>query len=165
MPISEVFFLIFLSVCFCFTFVLMFGAPFVPTLRPQITAALDLLDLKPGDTVLELGCGDGRVLIAAAKRGINGVGYELNPVMAFVAWLRTRYYRKQVKIICGDYWRANWPEAQGIFAFILPRYMSKLHKKVIQYPFKPVKLASFAFEIRENRPKKESSGVFLYIYK
>src|SRR5215813_12979466 len=93
------------GVVLCFAFVVFFGAPFLPTLQPQITAALDLLDLKPGQTMLELGCGDGRVLIAAAERGIVAVGYELNPLLAAVAWLRTRRYGKQVKVLCGDYWR------------------------------------------------------------
>jgi hypothetical protein len=61
----------------CFGLVLIVGAPYLPTLTPQVEAALDMLDLKPGQTMLELGCGDGKVLIAAAKRGWHCVGYEL----------------------------------------------------------------------------------------
>ena len=151
-------------VFFCFVFVLLFGAPFLPTLRPQVEAALDLLDLAPGQTMLELGCGDGRVLIAAAKRGIKSVGYELNPILAVLAWARTRRYGNSVHVIWGDYWHSPWPDAQGIFAFILPRYMGKLHKKVMQYPHKPVKVASFAFEINEMPAMRKNSGIFLYLY-
>lgn len=149
----------------CFSFVLLFGAPFLPTLRPQIEAALDLLGLKAGDTLLELGCGDGRVLIAAAERGLNAVGYELNPVMAMIAWVRTRHYGKQIRVVWGDYWRVQWPAAEGIFAFILSRYMRKLDKKVAQYPHKPIKVASFAFEIPDKQPSQTKNGIFLYIYK
>lgn len=149
----------------CFGFVLLFGAPFLPTLRPQIDAALELLDLKPGQTMLELGCGDGRVLIAAAEQGLLAVGYELNPILAAIAWLRTRRYGKRIRIVWGDYWRAQWPEAEGIFAFILTRYMRKLDKKVIQYSSKPVKVASFAFAIPDRKPTAEKSGIFLYLYK
>ena len=153
-------------VCFfCFVFVLAFGAPFLPTLKPQITVALDLLDLKPGQTMLELGCGDGRVLIAAARRGIKSVGYELNPVLAVIAWLRTRPYRKQVTVVCGDYWRAGWPKAEGIFAFILTRYMGKLDKKVIRYKHRPLRIASFAFEIPNREATQSKDGIFLYEYK
>lgn len=150
---------------FSFSFVILFGAPFLPTLKPQIKAALDLLDLKPGQTMLELGCGDGRVLIAAAEWGIYGVGYELNPVLAVIAWLRTRRFGGKVKIVWGDYWQAEWPKAEGIFGFILTRYMGKLDKKVMQYPFKPVKVASFAFEIPGKQPQATESGIFLYEYK
>lgn len=55
-------------------FVVFFGPPYVPTRKRNMQAALDLLELKPGQTMLELGSGDGRVLIAAAKQGVNVVG-------------------------------------------------------------------------------------------
>ena len=160
----DIVFLVVGILLFCFCFVLLFGAPFLPTLKPQITAALDLLDLKPGETLLELGCGDGRVLMAAAKRGVKGVGYELNPILACIAWLRTRRYGGKVRIIWGDYWRAEWPEAQGVFGFILTRYMRKLDKKVMQYPYKPIQVASFAFEIPGALKIGYKEGVYLYRY-
>lgn len=148
----------------CFVFVLLFGPPFLPTLRPQITIALDLLDLRPGQTMLELGCGDGRVLVAAAKRGLNVVGYELNPILVVVAWLATWRYRRQVRLVWGDFWRISWPEADGIFGFVLPRCMSKLHKKIMQYSHRPLRVASFAFVIPEKKPQATEKGVYLYEY-
>ena len=151
-------------VIFSFSFVLLFGAPFLPTLRGQINEALNQLNLQPGQTMLELGCGDGRVLVAAARRGLTVVGYELNPILAFVAWLRTRRYHSHSIVIWGDFWRASWPPADGVFGFILPRYMTKLHKKLIQYPYKPIKVASFAFTIPDKKPAKISKGIFLYKY-
>lgn len=151
-------------VVFCFCFVVLFGAPFLPTLAPQIDVALDLLDLQPGDMMLELGCGDGRVLTRAAQRGIRCVGYELNPILAFVAWLRTRRYGKRVRVVWADYWYTEWPEAQGIFVFLLDRYMGKLHKKIMQYPYRPLRLASFAFRVPNLKPLKKKGGVFLYEY-
>ena len=148
----------------CFGGVLLAGAPYLPTLTPQMTAALELADLKPGETLLELGFGDGKVLIAAAKRGTRVVGYELNPILVAITWLRTRKYRKQVIIIWGNFWRQPWPEADAIFTFLLPRYMEKLDKKVIQYKHKPVKLVSFAFQIPDRAPAAEQAGVRLYLY-
>ena len=149
----------------CFAGVVLFGAPYVPTLKPQVKAALELAGLKPGQTMLELGCGDGKVLVAAAKQGINTVGYELNPLLAAIAWARTRRYRKQVRIIWGDFWRAEWPPAEAIFTFLLPKYMKKLDKKVMRYGHTPVKLVSFAFTIPGKRPAKEKHGVYLYTYR
>jgi SAM-dependent methyltransferase len=156
--------LAFLVVMICFGAVLLFGAPYLPTLTPQVAAALKLAELKPGDTLLELGCGDGKVLIAAARQGIKSVGYELNPILAFVAWARTRKYRKNVKIIWGDFWKIEWPESQAIFVFLLPKYMKKLDTKVIQYSFKPVKLISFAFAVPGRQPDQIEAGVFRYNY-
>ena len=158
-------FIVIACIVFCFTFVLLFGAPFLPTLTPQITVALDLLDLKPGDTMLELGCGDGRVLLAAAHRGLHVVGYELNPIMALVAWVRTRRYRSQVQVVWADFWSISWPPAQGIFGFILPKYMAKLDKKITRYVCRPLRVASFAFAIPNKQPLRTDRGVYLYEYR
>src|SRR5688572_25475247 len=95
----------------CFAGVLLFGAPYLPTLRPQVKAALELAELRKGETLLELGCGDGKVLIAAARQGIKAVGYELNPLLALLAWLRTRRYGGNVKVVWGNFWREDWPPA------------------------------------------------------
>lgn len=148
----------------CFAGVLLVGAPYLPTLTPQVIAALELADLQTGQTLLELGCGDGKVLMAAARRGIKVVGYELNPLLAIVAWLRTRRYRGLVKVIWGNFWQQSWPEAEAIFTFLLPKYMSKLNKKVIQYQHKPVKLVSFAFQIPDRPAASVKNGVYLYDY-
>jgi 16S rRNA A1518/A1519 N6-dimethyltransferase RsmA/KsgA/DIM1 with predicted DNA glycosylase/AP lyase activity len=158
-------FIVALALAACFGGVLLFGAPYLPTLRPQVQVALDLARLKPGQTLLELGCGDGRVLIAAAEQGATVVGYELNPLLAGIAWLRTRRYRGKVRVVWGDFWRYDWPPADVIFTFLLPRYMAKLDKKCIQYHNTPVKLVSFAFEIPGKEPVKKRDGVFMYEYR
>ncbi len=149
----------------CFAGVLLVGAPYLPTLKPQVKAALELAEPKPGQTLLELGCGDGKVLVAAAERGMRVVGYELNPLLATVAWLRTRRYRGQVKVVWGDFWQKDWPPADTVFTFLLPRYMKKLDRKLSCYSYKPVKLASFAFQIPGKRPTAQKQGIFLYDYR
>ena len=144
--------------------VLLFGAPYLPTLTPQVKTALELSGLKAGDTLLELGCGDGKVMIAAAKLGINSIGYELNPVVALVAFLRTRKYKSQVKIIFGNFWTAEWPQSNAVFTFLLPKYMARLESKMSQYKYKPTKLISNAFEIPGRPIDVQKNGVNLYKY-
>jgi len=148
-----------------FAGVLLYGAPYLPTLRPQVVAALELANLKTGDCLLELGCGDGKVAVAAAKQGIRVVAYELNPWLAAISWLRTRRYRHNVQIIWGDFWRKPWPPAQAIFVFLLPKYMPQLDTKIEQYSHKPVKLVSFAFAVPARKPAASRKGVFLYKYR
>lgn len=138
-----------------------FGAPYLPTLTPQIIAALDLLDIKPGQTVLELGCGDGKVLLAAARHGYRAVGIELNPVLAGIAWLRTRRYRGQIRIVWGSYWHREWPPSDGVYVFLIDRFMPKLDQRMRQYGGK---LTSVAFRVPGRRPDAEKYGVYLYDY-
>jgi 16S rRNA A1518/A1519 N6-dimethyltransferase RsmA/KsgA/DIM1 with predicted DNA glycosylase/AP lyase activity len=149
---------------FAFTFVVAFGAPFLPTLKDRVPEALELTNLKPGQTILELGSGDGRVLIAAARKGINSVGYELNPLLVVYSKLRAIKYRKYVKIIWGNYWVKQWPKADAIFVFLLQPYMQKLDTKIIQNYPEGIKLVSFAFTIPDKKPKKEIKGLYLYFY-
>ncbi len=149
----------------CFSLVLLVGAPYLPTLEPQLATALGLSGLKPGQTLLELGCGDGKVLRAAAQQGLHAVGYELNPLLYLVARLRTWRYRRNVRVIWGDFWRVDWPGADAIFVFLLPRYMLKLDKKVASYCHRPVRLVSIAFEIPGKRSDSSADGVFCYQYR
>ena len=147
---------------FLFGFVVLFGAPYVPTLSKQQQTALDLLDLKPGQTLLELGSGDGRMLVAAAKRGITAVGYELNPILVAWTWLITRRYRKLVKVRLANFWVVSLPKCDGIYVFLLDRYMEKLHTKITQEISSPVKVVSFAFKIPNSKHVTEKNGLYLY---
>lgn len=161
----EIIFLICIVLVLLFGFVLLFGAPYLPTLSIQTKIALDLVGLKKGQRLLELGCGDGRVLIAAADRGLIVTGYELNPLLALIAWWRTRKYKGQVKVVWGNFWTKKLPQADGIFVFLLPKYMKKLDKKITQEFGQPVKLVSYAFDIKDKTTDAEANGMYLYKYR
>lgn len=145
--------------------VLLIGAPYMPTLKKTCQDALDLLDLKPGQTLYELGSGDGVMLRLAAQRGINVVGYELNPFLVVISWLRTRKYRSLVKIRWRNFWRADLAQADGVFVFLLDRFMADLDKKMMaKRQGKPVRLVSHAFEVPGRKAVKKSGALFLYAY-
>lgn len=157
----------------CFGFVLLRGAPYLPTLDKQMHTALDLAGLEPGQTLLELGCGDGKVLIAAAERGWNVVGYELNPLLALLCWARTRRYhtamdgKGTVRVVCGDFWTKKWPPTDAIFVFLLDPFMPKLDTRIVQETrtnSKKIMLISFAFKVPGRKPMTEKDGLFLYEY-
>lgn len=147
-----------------YSIVLLFGAPYFPSLSPHVKAGLDLLDLKKGQTVYDLGCGDGRFLKAAAERGLKAVGYELNPFMFAYAWFTTRKYRKQVKVRYGNFWKADLSDADAIFIFLLTKYMKQFDEFVKAKAPKGIKVASHAFKIPGKKPVAKEYGVFLYKY-
>jgi len=144
--------------------VILFGAPYLPTLKNQIDSIFELLDLRKGQTMIELGSGDGRILLEAGKRGIKAIGYELNPILVMYSRIKVYKYRGTVKVIWGNYWVKDWPETDGIFVFLLDRYMQRLNKKVIHKYSKPINLVSFAFKIPDRKIDSSKKGLFLYKY-
>ncbi|MDQ3065315.1 MAG: hypothetical protein M3Q36_03535 [bacterium] len=147
-----------------FSFVLLYGAPYLPTLKSQQEEALLLLNLKPGQTMVELGSGDGRMLVAAAKKGINSIGYELNPLLAFYSWVITRRYHKLITIKWANFWNQPLPLCDGIYVFLLDRFMARLDKKISIEVKSPLKVVSYAFRVPNKKPIREKSGMFMYQY-
>lgn len=149
-----------------FGLVVLFGAPYLPTMQAQQKQALKLLDLKPGQKLYDLGCGDGRVLRTAASQGLICVGYELNPILALIARVVNIKYRRQVKIINGSYWHADLSDADGVFVFLITRFMSRFDRLIkARKGNKPLKVVSHAFEIPGQKPARKLGALFLYIYK
>lgn len=151
----------------CFSFVLLFGAPYLPTKKAQIKTAFELMQLKKGNTFIELGCGDGRVLKYAAKKGIRGIGYELNPLMYITAKISLFRYRNLVEVYYGNYWLMPWPKADAIYTFLLDKYMKQLDDRITVYAKEhkqKLLLVSFAFEIPNKKAIERKNGLFLYRY-
>ena len=142
-----------------------FGAPYLPTLKKPARQALDLLDLKPGEVFVDLGCGDGRLLEMAAARGLKAVGYELNPFLWFYAWVRTRRHGRCVRVRLGNFWRADLSDADGVFVFLIGHHMVRLDELLELHSRKHrIKLVSHAFKIPGKKPLKRVGAMYLYIY-
>jgi cyclopropane fatty-acyl-phospholipid synthase-like methyltransferase len=140
------------------------GAPYLPSLKTHRQVALELLNLKPGQVIYDLGCGDGRFLKAAAKRGYKVVGYELNPSMFIISWLVTRRYRSRVKLKLGDFWKADISDADAVYVFLLDRYMKQLDHKLKVEGKKGLKLVSHTFKVPGKKPTAQKYGLYLYEY-
>jgi SAM-dependent methyltransferase len=164
MSVFWIFWFAALVLILVFGAVLLVGAPYMPTLAAQRMAALDLLDLKAGQTLYELGSGDGSLLREAAQRGLIVVGYELNPFLVAISWLRTLKYRRQVKIRMRNFWTADLSLADGIFVFLLDRFMAQLDEKIQNEGKKGVVLVSHAFKVPGRKPAAKNGPLFLYSY-
>ncbi len=147
----------------CFGFVLLFGAPYLPTHKQSAETAIDLLDLKSGDRFYELGCGDGKVLIQAAKRGYICVGWEMNPIIFLIAKIRTYKY-KNVSVRLANFWNQDLSNADGVYVFLLDKYMEKLDNKLTHELKSGTKLASYAFKIPNKKASYEKNAIFVYQY-
>jgi SAM-dependent methyltransferase len=105
------------------------GGPFVPTPWPIVDEMLKLVEIRPSDVVYDLGSGDGRFVIAAAKRhGARGVGIELNGDL--VVYSRVQAERDgvadRVKFVEGDVLKESFREASVVTMYLLPRLVVQL---------------------------------------
>jgi len=101
-------FWVFVVIVFTFGFVVLFGAPYVPSLRREVRRAFkDLYPLSSKDVLVDLGSGDGVVLLEAARRGARAYGYELNPLLVLLSKLRVG---KRATVVLGNMWNAKLPD-------------------------------------------------------
>lgn len=158
-------FIVLLLIILPFAVVLLFGAPYLPTQKKQAQYALDLLNLKKGELFVDLGCGDGVMLVHAAKRGLISYGYELNPFVWAVAYVRTFRYRKTTKVYFKNYWNISLPkETKGVYVFLLEKYMPRLDEKLQKELALGARLVSYTFTIPGKAPKKQKNALTLYQY-
>lgn len=97
--------------------------PFAPTPEEVARKALRLAGLKPGETVYDLGCGDGRILVTAGKYfNAKAVGIEIRRELIYRAQDRIRKYglSGEVKIIHGNFFNKNISEANVVTLYLLP---------------------------------------------
>lgn len=142
----------------CFT-----GAPYLPILRREQRKVLALAGLHSGQTLIDLGSGDGRLLRAAAAHGLTAIGYEINPVMVVISWLVCWPYRQQVHIHWANFWRVSLPPADIIYVFMLDKYMSRLDAKLVKEVKHPTQVVSYVFKL-PRRPIREIASAYVYQY-
>ena len=97
--------------------------PYVPTPQPVVDKMLDIAKVGKDDVVYDLGCGDGRIVITAAKeRGARGVGIDLNPqrIAEAKANAESAGVNGQVKFMVGDLFNADFSEASVVTLYLLP---------------------------------------------
>jgi SAM-dependent methyltransferase len=109
------------------------GAPWVPTSRQVIRTMLEMAELKAGETVYDLGCGDGRVLITAARDfGARAVGVEvdISRYLWSVLAVTVRGLWGRVRIIRGDLFAVDLSSADVVFTFLLQDTNERLKEKL-----------------------------------
>ncbi len=132
--------------------------PYVPTTDAAVRAMLKLGDVKKTDIVYDLGCGDGRIVIAAAKGlGARGVGIDINPVRIGEAKENARKagIEKLVRFEENDLFDADIHEATVVTIFLLPNINLKLRPKLL-HDLKPgTRVVSNTFDMGDWKPDKE----------
>lgn len=109
------------------------AAPFLPTPRLVAERMLWLAGTGPGDSVYDLGCGDGRIAILAAKKfGARGFGIDHDParIAEANASTATQGLRDRVTFACGDLFAARLTGATVVICYLLPQLQAPLQAKL-----------------------------------
>ena len=106
-----------------------YGLPSKPTRPDRIRAALKLVKLQPDEVIYDLGAGDGRVLMIAAKEfESKAIGLEIGPVQCLLIWLRIVVggLSKRVQIKLANFYKSDLSDADVVFIYATSQELLKL---------------------------------------
>lgn len=143
--------------------------PYVPTPQEVVDEMLKLGGVKKGDVVYDLGCGDGRIVITAAKKfGARGTGVDIDPERIEEAKQNAREagVTDRVRFLQQNLFDADIREATVVTLYLLPSVNLKLRPK-LQHDLKPgTRVVSHSFDMGDWKPDKEAdvNGRKLYLW-
>jgi SAM-dependent methyltransferase len=131
--------------------------PFVPTPEDVVVGMLRLANVKRSDVVYDLGSGDGRIVIQAAKRyGARGVGIDINPERIEEASRNARAAKvaDRVRFLKQDLFDSNLSEATVVTLYLLPRLNLKLRPKLLAELKPGTRVVSHGFDMGDWTPDR-----------
>jgi precorrin-6B methylase 2 len=132
--------------------------PYVPTDDKVVALMLDMAKVKKSDILYDLGSGDGRIPITAAKRfGTQGTGIEIDPVRVAEAKENARKagVEDRVRFIEGDIFEADIKNATVVMLYLLPDVNLKLRPKLLAELKPGTRIVSHNYDMGDWKPEKE----------
>lgn len=128
--------------------------PYVATPQAVVDKLLEMAAIQPGDVVYDLGCGDGRVVVTAAKRyGVKAIGFDIDSrrVKESRANVREHKVEHLVSIQQKDIFRLDLREATVVFLYLLPSMNTRLRPQLAK--LKPgSRIVSHDFDMGDAKP-------------
>ena len=130
--------------------------PYVPTAEPVVKAILDFAGITPSDVLYDLGCGDGRIPIGAARRGARAVGVDIDRLrIRECHWNAQRAGRdasQQLRFVRGSLFDVDLRDASVVTLYLLPSINRRLRPKLL-WELKPgSRVVSNYFDMGDWRP-------------
>ena len=132
-------------------------APFVPTTVELTEGMLELAQVTKDDVVYDLGCGDGRIVITAAKKyGARGVGVEIDPRLVEVSRENARRagVANRVRFIRQDLFKADISRATVVTLYLRPEANLRLRPKLLRELQPGARVVSNNFDMGDWTPQK-----------
>ncbi|MEJ5369083.1 MAG: methyltransferase domain-containing protein [Bryobacteraceae bacterium] len=143
--------------------------PYVPTPPPIVEAMLKLGQIQPSDFVIDLGCGDGRIVVMAAEKfGARGMGVDLNPQRIAEAKENARKagVEDRVEFVEKNLFEADVSKATLVTLYLLPDVNLRLRPKLLRELRTGARIVSHSFDMGDWKPDKkiEVNGKTLYFW-
>jgi SAM-dependent methyltransferase len=145
----------------------LYGLPSRPTGLNRIRQALKLVNLQPDEVLYDLGSGDGRVLIIAAREfGARAVGIEIGPVQRVFSWVKVRRsgIRHKVRIEAGNFYKADLREADVVFVYATSKEVVKLASHLERQMKPGSRLVSISADFPEWEPSVFDERDLIFVY-
>lgn len=146
------------------------AAPWIPTWKKDAKRMMDVADAHAGETLIDLGSGDGAVLFAAAEHGLHARGVEIGIPQHIHAFIRRMFNknRKLVSLHYGDLFAFDISKADIVIVYLLPKSYPKLMAKFKKELRPGARVVVQAWPIKEWKPvktdKPTDKDVTLYLY-
>lgn len=129
---------------------------YVPTRQEVVNKMLEMAEIKPGDIVYDLGCGDGRIVVAAAKKfGVKAIGVDIDPQRVSEARenVRTNQLEHLVTIKEADIFELDFSDATVVTLYLLPELNVRLMPKLAKLA-PGTRIISNDFDMEGAKPKE-----------
>jgi len=143
---------------------------FVPTPNDVVNKMLEMAQVTAKDTVYDLGCGDGRIVITAAQRyGCRGVGIDIDPerIREATENVQKAKVTDKVKFIQGDLFEADISAATVVTLYLLTELNLKLRPKLMKDLRPGTRVVSHAFSMGDWKPERTEhvNGASVYLWR
>lgn len=145
-----------------------FGAPWVPTPYKKVHMMLEMAEVKPGEIVYDLGSGDGRVIIDAARSfGAKSVGIEIDPIRYLWTKIKISMLNLQddVQILFGNFFLKDLRHADVVTVYLLQKTNVKLMEKLENELQPGTRVVSNTFIFPGWKIIKQDSKAEIYVYR
>jgi SAM-dependent methyltransferase len=125
--------------------------PFVMSPEPAVEAMLDLAGVGAGDVLYDLGCGEGRIVIGAARRGARAVGIDIDPTPLHFAkvYARRAGVEGRVQFYRGNFFQADLRQATVVALYLSPEVNQRLLPKLLDELAPGSRIVSNRFDMGE----------------
>jgi SAM-dependent methyltransferase len=145
------------------------NSPYVASPQQIVDAMLDLAKVKSNDVVYDLGCGDGRIVISAAKKyGARGVGIDLNPDRIEEARANARAAGVDGRVLfeARDLFDSDIHDATVVALYLLPEVNMRLRPRLLSELKPGTRVVTHSFAMGDWKPDKEMvvDGDHVYLW-